>query len=159
VLLTRLPEELWERLRAVRFNDQAIGCRTLGYVHRARREIAICAIPARVSLTRFLSHPKSTMRSGRGKPREFGADRGRPWPELAVRRFMLYDVFLHELGHLQIVRPKARRVRRRFASETLAQQFADFWRRRLWSTPLDHADPVHHRPHEVELAALQAAEE
>ena len=54
--------------------------------------IAICALPRRVSLTRFLRHRRQS-------PREFGARRGAQWPILAVKRFMLYDVFLHELGH------------------------------------------------------------
>jgi hypothetical protein len=137
VLLSRIPEEIWASLRAVHFNDRGIGCRVLGYVNRGRREIAICALPPRVSLARFLV---------RRSPQEFGALRGRQWPELAVRRFMLYEVFLHELGHLQAVDPKARRPQRRFAGETKAQEFANFWRRKLWSSTFDHPDPVHNPP-------------
>jgi hypothetical protein len=124
ILLSRLPEELWGKLRAVHFNDRALGRRRLGYVTMGHREITICAIPSRVSLSACVV---------RRSPRPFGAARGRQWPDIAVRRFMLCDVFLHELGHLQIVVPKAKRVRRRFASETKAQEFADYWREKLWS--------------------------
>jgi hypothetical protein len=59
---------------------------------------------------------------------------------------MLYEVFLHELGHLQVIYPKARRNNRRFAGETKAQEFADFWRKSLWSRPLAHPDPTHNPP-------------
>jgi hypothetical protein len=100
VVLARLPEESWARLRAVHFNDRGWGGRCAGYVNRGRREIALCAMPNRVSLTRY---------SVRRSPHVFGAERGRVWSETAVRRFMLYEVFLHELGHLQIIDPKARR--------------------------------------------------
>lgn len=77
--------------------------------------------------------------------------RGKQWPRLAVRRFFLYDVFLHELGHMQIIDPDAKTARRRFASETLAQRFANQWRRKLWSEHFDHPDPVHNRPGSEEL--------
>jgi tetratricopeptide (TPR) repeat protein len=68
---------------------------------------------------------------------------------------MLYDVFLHELGHLQIVDDKAKSTRRRFASETRAQEFAEHWCRDLWSRPFDHPDPVHGPPSREEIASLQ----
>jgi hypothetical protein len=154
VVLSRLPREVWSRLRAVHFNDSGLGCRWLGYVNRGRREIAICALPPHVSLTRFLVRGTLSSRLLRQRPAEFGAARGRQWPPLAIRRFMLYDVFLHELGHLQIVAPRAKRLHRRFASETKAQEFANYWRRRLWSQPFDHDDPVHNPPSMDELAEL-----
>jgi len=146
VLLDRLPAELWSRLRAVHFNDQSFGARCLGYVNRGRREIAICALPPNVSLTRFLV---------RQSPRRFGAARGSQWPERAVRRFLLYDVFLHELGHLQIVDPKASSVRRKFAGQRKAEEFANRWRARLWSQPFEHSDPIHNPPSEVELELVE----
>jgi len=68
---------------------------------------------------------------------------------------MLYDVFLHELGHLQVVDPKAQTERRRFASQTKAQEFADEWRARLWAEPFAHPDPIHNAPSEMELELLQ----
>jgi len=74
---------------------------------------------------------------------------------LAVRRFMLYDVFLHELGHLQIARERASEIRRKFADEKLAEAFAMEWCKRLWAEPFDHPDPVHNAPPPEELAALQ----
>src|SRR5207244_13351509 len=117
VLLQRLPIETWARLRAVHFNDRSRGARTLGYVNRGRREIAICALPPRISLSRFLRRGNC--------PEEFGARRGTQWVRLAVRRFLLYNVFLHELGHLQIVNENAKNERRKFAMETEAQEFAN----------------------------------
>jgi hypothetical protein len=146
VLLGRLPSVLWSRLRAVHFNDLARGNRVLGYVNRGRREIAICALPPNVSLSRCLI---------RRSPRPFGAIRGYQWPERAVRRFLLYDVFLHELGHLQVVDADANTLRRQFASETKAQEFADEWRARLWAEPFAHPDPIHNPATTVELEALQ----
>ena len=148
VLLSRLPAELWERLRGVHFNDRAFGRRRAGYVNMGRREIAICALPKRVSLSGYVTHSSI---------RPFGAVRGRQWPEIAVRRFMLYDVFLHELGHLQIVLPKARRVSRRFASETKAQEFADYWREKLWQEHFDHPDQVHNQSSREEIEPLNLA--
>ncbi len=110
------------------------------------REITICALPARVSLSRFFTG---------GAIAPFGAVRGRKWPERAVRRFMLYEVFLHELGHLQIVLARAQRIRRKFASETKAQEFADLWRARLWSNRFDHPDPIHNPASPEELEPLR----
>jgi hypothetical protein len=146
VLLDRLPPEVWSRLREVHFNDRGRGVRRLGYVNWGHREIAICALPPRVSLGRYLV---------RRSPQQFGALRGHQWSEIAVRRFLLYDVFLHELGHLQIVDPRARTVRRQFAGETKAKEFADEWRRRLWAEPFDHPDPMHNAPSEMEMARTQ----
>jgi hypothetical protein len=74
---------------------------------------------------------------------------------LAVRRFFLYDVFLHELGHLQIVDPSAKTNRRRFASESLAQEFANHWRRALWAQHFDHPDPAHNTPSSEEVLAAR----
>ena len=139
VVLGRLPTEVISRLRRVHFNDQARGARTLGYTTtRGRREIALCALPPRMSLTRFLCPGQS--------PEEFGARRGTQWPSEAIRRFLLYDVLLHEVGHLQVVRPELTSPRRRFADELMAQGFADHWRGTLWASPFDHPDPVHNPP-------------
>ena len=145
-VLGRLPEDTYKRLRRVHFNDQSRGARVLGYVNRGRREIALCALPPRMSLTRFLVKGQS--------PRDFGARRGSQWPQVAIRRFLLYDTFLHELGHLQIVLEHAKSERRKFAMETKAQEFAVSWCRTLWSEPFDHPDPVHNPPGAEELAVL-----
>lgn len=148
VVLSRLPADVCNRLRAVHFNDRSRGARTLGYVNRGRREIAICALPPRVSLT------SGCLLYGH-LPEHFGAMRGKQWPRLAVRRFLLYHVFLHELGHLQLIDPQAARSDRlRFAGETLADEFATSWRGQLWSERLEHPDPVHHPPDFEESAAL-----
>jgi hypothetical protein len=138
VVLSRLQEETWQRLRAVHFNDRARGNRVLGYVNRGRREIAICALPPRLSLSAALTPGQSC--------EQFGAKRGEKWPLLAVRRFLLYDVFLHEVGHLQLVNVRTKSERLRFAREKFAQEFADRWRKRLWSEHFDHPDPVHNAP-------------
>jgi hypothetical protein len=143
VLIGRLPADLWGSLRAVHFNDKSRGARTLGYVNRGRREIALCALPRRMSLTRFLTRGQS--------PEQFGASRGQQWSAMAIRRFMLYDVFLHELGHLQVVDGAAATIRRKFAMETKAQKFATAWCKRLWSEPFDHSDPVHNPPSRDEV--------
>jgi hypothetical protein len=67
----------------------------------------------------------------------------------------LYDVFLHELGHLQLINPQAQSDRRRFAGETKAQQFADEWRSRLWTEPFVHPDPIHNSASTAEMELLQ----
>lgn len=121
----------------------------LGYVNPGRREIALCALPPRISLSRFLVKGES--------PRAFGARRGSQWPKLAIRRFLLYDVFLHQLGHLQVVDARARHERRKFAGDTKADEFATSWRRRLWSSQYEHSDPVHSAPSAEELARLDHA--
>lgn len=144
VVLSRLPVELWSRLRAVHFNDRSRGARMLGYVNRGRREIALCALPPRMSLTRFLLKGQS--------PELFGARRGSRWPVLAIRRFVLYEVFLHEVGHLQVIDETAKAERRKFAVETRAEEFAIRWRQQLWSARFAHPDPVHNPPTTEELA-------
>jgi hypothetical protein len=145
VVLSRLPLELWRRLRAVHFNDRSRGARLFGYVNRGRREIALCALPPRMALT-------GVLRMGQ-TPQEFGAEPHRKWPALAIRRFVLYHVFLHELGHLQTVEGRARSERLSFAREKLAEEFAIAWRARLWSEPFAHLDPVHNPPAAGELRA------
>jgi hypothetical protein len=146
VVLGRLPPELWRRLRAVHFNDRSFGGRFQGYANHGRREITLCALPPRLALTGIL-------RTG-NTPEQFGARRGQKWPVVAVRRFLLYGVFLHELGHLQLVNGDARSERLRFAGEKRAQEFAVEWCSRLWSEPFAHPDPVHNPPSLAELGVL-----
>ena len=112
-------------------------------------EIARCALPPRIGLTRFLAKGQ--------KPEHFGARRMRKWPALAVRRFLLYDVFLHELGHLQIVDEHRPSRGLRFAKEKLAQEFAMLWCRKVWSAPLVHSDPVHAPPDPSEFSTREPA--
>jgi hypothetical protein len=137
-VLGRLPVEVWRRLRAVHFNDRSRGARIFGYVNQGRREIALCALPPRMSLRRMLLMGQT--------PEQFGAKSGQKWPALAIRRFMLYDVFLHELGHLQLINEDARSHRLKFAREKFAQTFAVEWCNRLWSEHFPHPDPVHNPP-------------
>lgn len=138
VVLSRLPERAYRRLRAVHFNDRSRGARVLGYANSNRGDVALCALPRRMSLTRFLVKGQ--------RPEDFGAQRGVQWPELAIRRFLLYDTLLHELGHLQVVRPNVSSERRRYALERIARDFAMEWRARLGSQPFGHVDPVHNPP-------------
>jgi hypothetical protein len=140
-VLSRLPLELWQRLRAVHLNDRG-RARILGYVTRGRREIALCALPPRLSLTAALVKGQT--------PEHFRARRGEKWPRLAVRRFMLYNVLLHELGHLQLV-DNTRSARLKFAREKLAQNFALRWSNWLWTAQFVHSDPVHNPPCPDEL--------
>jgi hypothetical protein len=146
VVLSRLPEELWHRLREVHLNDQSRGVSRLGYVDQGRKEISLCALPPRISLARFLVKGQA--------PGTYGAKRGSQWPHFAVRRFMLYGTFLHELGHLQVINEDKKSARRKFAMDTLAFEFAVRWRKTLWSKHFSHSDPVHNRPSEEEFALL-----
>jgi hypothetical protein len=138
IVLSRLPLELWQRLRMVHFNDRSRGARVFGYVNHGRREIALCALPPRMSLRRALVKGQT--------PAQFGAKIGHKWPVLAVRRFMLYDVFLHELGHLQPIEERVHSPRLGFAREKLAQTFAVEWCNRLLGEHFPHPDPVHNAP-------------
>ena len=154
VVLNRLPKDLWSALREIHFNDMGFrGIKNArlspGYAvigDRKKFSISICALPPRVSMSKFCIRKVS--------PRTFGAKRGKQWPRLAVRRFLLYDTFLHELGHLQLINPKAQSKRRKFASESKAQEFADYWRKQLWSKDFKHPDAVHNPPTKKELDAL-----
>jgi hypothetical protein len=60
----------------------------------------------------------------------------------------------NEIGHLQIINPESKDFRRKFAVETKAQEFADFWRKRLWEEHFEHPDPVHNAPGADELACV-----
>jgi hypothetical protein len=147
VVLERIPAELRTRLRAVFLSNDSRAVRRLGWVWRGRREITLCSIlPPRVSLRRYMY--------GRCRAAEFGApDRGQ-WPPWAVRRFILYDTLLHELGHLQLINASPDARHGDFARETLANDFANEWRGRLYSEHFAHPDPVHNAPSEDEVATL-----
>jgi hypothetical protein len=90
-----------------------------------------------------------------GNPEPDGVRNGQRSP---FRRVMLYNVFPHALGHLQLIDKDARSVRRRFAHERRAQEFADYWCNQLWSEAFSHPDPVHNPPILTELTPLPAAE-
>src|SRR5262249_8028738 len=148
VVLGRLPFELWQRLCAVHFNDRGRGAHVLGYVNRGHREITLCALPPRMTFGAFIVKRPSASHT----PEEFGAKRGQKGQALSIRRFMLYEVFLHELGHLQLVNENGKSERLRFAREKLANDFAREWRKQLWSATFVHADPVHNAPGAKELS-------
>jgi hypothetical protein len=148
VVLERIPGEFRTRVRDVFISSRSLGVRRLGSVMtRGRRDIDLYSVlPVRVSLHGYIRKGQSSA--------EFGAPRQGQWPPWAVRRFLLYDTLLHELGHLQLVRPKGRGYNRKFASEPLARQFANDWRRELYAVPFNHPDPVHNAPTSDELETL-----
>jgi len=143
--IERIPSEFRTRLRDIIPWGDTRGMRQLGWVTtRGRRDIVICSsLPVRVSLRTFIAPGQSAT--------EFGAPARGQWPPWAVRRFILYDVLLHELGHLQLVDPKGRSWRRKFAAETKANEFANTWRRTLWAERFDHCDVVHNAPSSDEM--------
>ena len=147
LVLDRVPQEHRTRLRDV-FRVRSSDAKILGSVSPSgRRDIDLSAtLPIRVSLGRYLHGGQS--------PEEFGAPKHGQWPPWAVRRFLLYDVLFHEIGHLQVVEPRAARTNRKFASERRAQEFADELRRSLFSRHFEHRDPIHNAPTEAELSAL-----
>lgn len=149
VVTERIPAQHRKRLRDVFISDRHVGVRRLGSVMtRGRRDIDLYAIlPPRVSFGAYLGKGQRGL--------QFGAPSRGQWPPWAIRRFLLYDVFLHELGHLQLVLPKSKNWDRKYASEKLAQDFADEWRARLWSDRFDHPDPVHNAPLKDELETIR----
>jgi hypothetical protein len=148
IVKERIPKEFHTRLRDTFIWGESYGVRTLGYVTKnGRRDVNLSAfLPYRVSLGRFLVKGQSAL--------EFGTSPRGQWTPWAVRRFLLYDVFLHEIGHLQVVEKTNSNINRKFASETLAQKFADDLRRKLWSSHFDHPDPVHNSPQPDELSII-----
>ena len=147
IVLGRLPSRCLDRLGDISLCGNSKGGRRLGFgLTHGRRDVTLCArLPIRISM-------RELMREG-ARATDFGApDRGQ-WPPWAVRRLMLYSVLLHEIGHLQVVRDSPR-DKRRFASETLANAFANDLRGELYSTPFEHTDPVHNAPTDQELAMI-----
>lgn len=133
-VLNRLPREVWGFVRTVYFRD-AIGQRgCLGYACFRDSSLTLTALPRRFSFSRYCERQEC-------RPEEFGATFGRQWPELAVRRFLLYYVLLHELAHLQKLPGGGN------PGERMAREFAHYWREQLWSYPFDDSkDPVHLPP-------------
>jgi hypothetical protein len=148
IVLARVPDEYRTRVRDV-LRRRSSDAKTLGSVTTfGRRDIELSTrLPIRVSLGRYLHGGQS--------PEEFGAPKLGQWPPWAVRRFVLYDVLFHEVGHLQVIDKSASRVKRKFASETRAQEFADELRRTLYSEPFEHPDPVHNTPTIEELSMFE----
>jgi hypothetical protein len=147
-VIERIPMDVRSRLRDVFISRNHRGVRRLGAVRiRGRRDIDLYAVlPPRVSLGGAIDRGQSA--------RLYGAPARGQWPPWAVRRFLLYDVLLHELGHLQLVLPKSKSWDRKYASEKLAKEFAHRWRDTLWAQDFEHPDPVHHPPKKDELATI-----
>lgn len=153
IAIKRIPEEYRVRVREITTWHDSRAARLLGYVtSRGRRDINLCVwLPPRVSLGSYL-------RKGQ-YAKEFGAPARGQWTPWAVRRFMLYDVLLHELGHLQIVNAKGKSMRRKFAGEKLAQGFAEELKHNLFSTYFDQPDIIHNPPSNEELAFISVWEQ
>lgn len=148
IVKQRIPKEFCTRLREIFIWGESYGVKQLGWVtKKGRRDVNLCVfLPYRVSLRQFLVKGQSAL--------EFGTPIRGQWTPWAVRRFLLYDVFLHEIGHLQIIDSKNSNNNRKFASEPKAQEFADNLRRELWETQFDHLDPIHNSPQDDELAII-----
>lgn len=139
-VLSRLPDETWSFLREVHFNDRIGQNGCLGYACHRSHSLALCALPPRLSFAHYCHRQEC-------RPEVFGASFGRQWPHLAVRRFILYYVFLHELGHLQPLPRGGPAHRRGIPGEAMAREFAHHWREQLWSYPFaESEDPVHRPP-------------
>ena len=114
------------------------GDRRLGYVRRGSDEIDFCALRRGSASLASCGEASHLLSSGR-----FAAVSGPGSPCVGS---CSTTSCRHELGHIQVVDGKAKSTRRRFASETSTQEFAEHWCRELWSRPFDHPDPVHNPP-------------
>ena len=146
VVLSRLPHEVWNMLKTVHFKAQSrysFGHKVNIPTNTTRREITLFAFPPRLSLSQLAISQKNS-------PRYFGATPGYQWPRLAVRRYQLYGALLHGIGLLQIINPdrKSSLLKTR---RTKIEEFAAYWRGKLWSEKFDHPDPVHNPPDEKEI--------
>ena len=106
-LLSHLPDATWQDLHRVRFKNGADTGGRLGDVAtHPDSEIVIFAQAYRVSLTPYLGRDET--------PETYGAVDGSRWPVLAIKRFMLYNVLLAQLGRLHCrtfpLMPKLRRA-------------------------------------------------
>lgn len=146
IVLERLPFDTYARLKKVHFNERSRGGHIFAYTNCRWREIVLCSLPPRMSLRTALV---------KGQTSElFGALNGTQWPTLAIRQFLLYDVLLQEIGHLQIIDEQAKGKYHKFAREAKTQEFGMYWLARLWARPFDHPDSVHNPPTKGEIRAL-----
>lgn len=147
ILLNRLPLEEYQQLRSVTF-ETCRGADAYGYVHHKRiTGIVICDQSERLSVL--------TKSAKRGMYEEFGALKNMKWPTVAVRRYLLYHTFLHELRHTQITQSEKKFTREKIPLEKLANEYADFWRGELYQNHFNHSDPVHNLPSEGEKERLK----
>jgi len=136
-VIARLPKRFQRALARVRFDDVGWETYKAGYSKSGSREIALCALPPRVSLTRFL--PSSV------SPHEFGAVRGSQWPALAVGRYQLYHVFPAMLIALE-----GRHGDGAAEMGTEARKL----RHELWESASETLAPLHHAPGDDEQARI-----
>lgn len=136
-VIERLPKRFRRALARVRFDDVGWETYKAGYSKSGSREIALCALPPRVSLTRFLPNSVS--------PHEFGAVRGAQWPALAVGRYQLYHVFLAMLIALE-----GRHGDGAAEMGTEARKL----RHELWEATPPELGALHHAPDEAESTRI-----
>jgi len=138
-VLDQLPAAEKSRLGQVIFRSSA-ATRTLGYVtDRGRRDIVLASrLPPRVSLRGYMYAGHRAI--------DYGAPARGQWPPWAVRRYLLFGVLLHELGHLQQVSTNQPGALGGYASETKADEFSLRWRDALWAAGSPTPDPAHHPP-------------
>lgn len=109
MVLERLPDRVKTRLGKVVLKSSA-ATRCLGYVTQGRRDIVLaCRLPPRVSLRGYMYRGQ--------RADDYGAPSRGQWPPWAIRRYLLFGVLLHELGHLQRVPRNAVGAKGGFASE------------------------------------------
>jgi len=137
-LLNRLPLEEYQQLKTVTF-ETCGGAYQFGYVFYKRvKGIVLCDQPLRMGM--------KEADAKRGHLIEYGGLNNMKWPIIAIRRYMLYNVFLHELRHTHIVNPHKKLTRHKIPFEKLANEYSDFWRGELYKDKFDHHDPVHNLP-------------
>ena len=147
VLLNRLPLAEYKHLKSVTFKTCA-GADAYGLVFLKRiKGIVICDQSQRTSIR--------TNSAKRGRLDEFGALPHIKWPTVAIRRYLLYGTFLHELRHTQIISPAKKITRDKIPLEKLAEEYADHWRGELYKESFDHPDPVHNLPSDEEKKRLK----
>ncbi|MEM8523532.1 MAG: hypothetical protein AAGG68_02755 [Bacteroidota bacterium] len=147
ILLNRLPVEEYAHLKSVTFKT-CEGADAYGFVyHRRPTGIVICDQSRRTTIR--------TISAKRGSLEEFGALNNIKWPTLAIRRYLLYHTFLHELRHTQLLENGKKRTRDKMPLEKQANEYADYWRGELYQNHFEHPDPVHNLPSEAEKERLQ----
>jgi len=146
-LLNRLPLKEYEHLKSVTFKT-CEGADAYGFVyHRRPTSIVICDQSARTSIRNATAK--------RGSLEEFGALNNRKWPTLALRRYLLYHTFLHELRHTQLLENGKKRTRDKMPLEKQADEYADHWRGELYQNYFKHPDPIHNLPSKTEKECLR----
>lgn len=127
LVLEKLPADSWSRFQVVHYHDAERGIRWIGYVNREKRQIAISPLPSGVRRIRFVvgggtKAPQSKLPKRRAR----------------IQNDMLFDVFVDDVGRLQIIDEKKLRVRAH-PFDAPAIPYTDYWRLKLWTFNVDEA--------------------